>query len=164
MKPELHRPLAAAGLPRAGQEVLVDADAAECCALARRMGLPEVRSLSCRFRLTPLPAGAVLAEAVLGAEVVQTCVVSLEDFAAAVSERFVVCFVPAGAESSQLDPDAVDEIPYEDGVLDLGEATAEQLALALDPYPRAPGVVFSERSESDNANPFTGLGALRQRR
>ena len=47
--------------------------------------------------------------------------------------------VPAGQESDDADPEAPDEIGYADGMLDLGEAAAEQLALALDPYPRSAG-------------------------
>ena len=44
---------------------------------------------------------------------VQTCVVSLEEFEAAIAEDFAVHFVPEGEESDDLDPEAEeDEIPY----------------------------------------------------
>jgi hypothetical protein len=52
--------------------------------------------------------------------------------------------------------------------LDLGEALAEQLALALDPYPRAPGASLAaaedEEDESPARGPFAGLAPLRKRR
>lgn len=160
MRPELHRPVVAGDIPPAGQEVLVVASAAECAALAARMRLPEVRSLRCRFRLSrPERAGSVEADGWLEAQVVQTCVVTLEDFVALVTEDFAVRFVPAGTEAEEVDPEAVDEIGYSGGVLDLGEAAAEQLALALDPYPRAPGAMLGQEPEHDNTSdrPFAAL-------
>ena len=163
--PELHRPLAADAVAAGGQEYVVEASDAECAALAARMGLPAVRALRCRFWLQPGLAGAVLAEGWLDAEVVQTCVVSLEDFPGAVAEHFSVRFVPAGTENDDIDPETIDEIPYSGGVLDLGEAAAEQLALALDPYPRAPGAVLEEPGEAEDAPalPFARLSELRRR-
>ncbi len=92
-----------------------------------------------RFRLRPAGAGRIEASGRLRARVVQTSVVSLEPFAAEIAEDFACAFVPAGTETDEIDPETEDELPYEGGVLDLGEAAAEQLALALDPYPRAPG-------------------------
>ena len=67
-------------------------------------------------------------------------------------------------ESDDADPEALDEIPYADGMLDLGEAAAEQLALALDPYPRAPGAALPEIADEAEAHrPFAALASLRRR-
>ena len=63
---------------------------------------------------------------------VQTCVITLEEFEAEVEERFILRFVPAGSESDDPDPETEDEVGYANGVIDLGDAAAEQLALALD--------------------------------
>jgi hypothetical protein len=93
---------------------------------------------------------------------VQNCVVSLEDFSAAVDERFTVRCVPDGEESHDPDPEAPDEITYVNGVLDLGEAAAEQLALALDPYPRAPGAELPEIEADPEAHDFDVLAALKR--
>jgi hypothetical protein len=56
-----------------------------------------------------------------------------------------------------------DEIPSENGVVDLGEAVAEQLALALDPYPRAPGAAMPEETDDAAAerHPMAALAKLR---
>ena len=165
MTPELHRPLAAGAVPAGGQDYEVVATAAECAALAARMQLPALQALHCRFRLQPGLAGAVLAEGWLDARVVQTCVVTLEDFPATVAEHFSVRFVPAGTETDDLDPEAIDELPYSGGVLDLGEAAAEQLALALEPYPRAPDAPAAELGDPADApaSPFAELEKLRRR-
>lgn len=165
MTPELHRPLAADTVPLAGRDVVVDATPEECAALALRLRIPAVLSLRCRFALAPSLAGAVAATGRLEAEVVQTCAVTADDFTSGIGEDFAVLFVPVGAESEDVDPEAVDEIPFADGVLDLGEAAAEQLALALDPYPRAPGAELPAVAEPDgaDAHPFAALSQLRTR-
>jgi hypothetical protein len=108
------------------------------------MRLPELPALACSFVLRPVAAGVVAADGLLRARVVQTCVLSLDPFESAIEERFALRFVPEGSESPTIDPDAIDEIPYRGTMIDLGEAAAEQLALALDPYPRAPGTVLPE--------------------
>jgi hypothetical protein len=143
VKPELARPLAVAdipagGWPAGGRSVHVEASEEERAALARRLRIPGIEALACDFTLRRAPRGAIEAAGRLAARVVQTCVVTAEDFSAEMEEEFSVRFVPAGGGAVDFDPEAPDEIPYEDGTLDLGEATAEQLALALDPWPRRP--------------------------
>src|SRR5262245_56817910 len=138
MIPELHRPIAVDRIGAAGLDVSVEATPAECAALADRMKVPEVTALTFQFRLEWESADGLVAQGRLIAHVVQTCVVSLEDFACVIEDRFAVRFVEAGQETDDNDPAALDEIAFVIGVVDLGEAAAEQLALALDPYPRAP--------------------------
>ncbi len=144
------------------EEVVVEADAAERAALARRYAIPAVERLLCRFRLRRAAPGIIDADGELEARVVQTSVVTLEDVAQDVVEAFQVRFVPAGQESDDDDPDSPDEIPYEGTVLDLGEAAAEQLALALDPYPREPGAAVPEGEEGTAQTPFATLARLRK--
>ncbi len=141
MTPELSRKLAVARIG-AGTEVIVEATESERAALARRMGLPAVLSLTCRFALHPGARGEAVAAGHLDALVVLSCVVSTEDFEAVVAEDFTVRFVPEVTETEDLDPEEADEIPYEGTHIDLGEAAAEQLALALPPFPRKPGAAL----------------------
>jgi uncharacterized metal-binding protein YceD (DUF177 family) len=162
MDPELHRPVTVARIGPAGLEMTVKATEAECTALAHRMKLPAVLSLLCEFRLERDSTGSLFADGHLLARVVQVCVVSLDEFANTIEDRFVVRCVEQGHESDETDPEAVDEIVYTDGILDLGEAAAEQLALALDPYPRAPGVEMPEVSDEPAAHPFAALTGLRR--
>ncbi|OJY76926.1 MAG: hypothetical protein BGP12_05655 [Rhodospirillales bacterium 70-18] len=168
--PELHRPLAVERIGGAGRDQLVQADAAECAALARRMGIPAVLGLSCRFHLTLEPRGVVLAEGELDARLVRVCVVSLEEFEAVVAERFRVRFVPEADVAEQedeeddavLDPESDDEIPYRGGTIDLGEAAAEQLALVLDPYPRRPDATLPDAATEAAESPFAALARLKR--
>jgi uncharacterized metal-binding protein YceD (DUF177 family) len=164
--PELHRPFAVDRLGVGGEQ-LVEASAAECAALAVRLRIPAVLALSCRFRLAAAPGGVVLAEGAMAARLVRDCVVSLEPFETEVAEEFRLRFVPESSfrepdEAALLDPDADDEIPYQEAVIDLGEAAAEQLALALDPYPRRPGASLPEDAAEAPASPFAALARLRR--
>lgn len=160
--PEFSRPLAVDRVPLGGVTVTVKAAAAERAALAVRLAVPAIESLVCVFQLRPGPGGAVDATGLLTALVTQVCIVSLDEFATDVTEHFTLRFVPAGYESDDIDPDSVDEIPVAAGLLDLGEAAAEQIALALDPYPRKPGAELDAGSEDLSANPFATLARLRK--
>jgi hypothetical protein len=158
--PEFHRPVPAERVGEAGFEQRVEADAAERVALAQRLGVPALLALSCRFRLTRAPggvAGVIVAEGRLEARLTRVCVVSLEEFETAMAENFRVRFTPAGQESDAIDLDADDEIPYGGGGLDLGEAAAQQLALALDPYPRRPEADVSAPERQTSDSPFAML-------
>jgi uncharacterized metal-binding protein YceD (DUF177 family) len=162
MNPELHRPVRLARIGPDGLDLTVEATPAECLALAERMGIPEVLVLRCGFRLRRDTEDAVVAHGRLTAQVVQTCIISAEDFTADVDESFRVRFVQAGAETDDSDPESDDEIPYAGDALDLGEAAAEQLGLALDPYPRLPDAVLPEIEEADTSHPFAALTPLRK--
>jgi uncharacterized metal-binding protein YceD (DUF177 family) len=155
-RPELHRPIRVSRIGQDGMAVVVEATEAERAALAARMGIPAILSLRTSFALAREGADIVVATGRLEAAVVQNCVVSLEDFDHALAEDFVVQFVPEGTESDDPDPDSVDDIPYAGDTIDLGEAAAEQLALALDPYPRRPGAELP--AAAADADPR--LGAL----
>jgi uncharacterized metal-binding protein YceD (DUF177 family) len=158
MTTELSRPIALSKIRTKGLTVVVQATPEECAAVAVRMELPAIQSLECRFELSREGDGvSVLAEGHLIAEVTQTCVTSAEDFAARVEEAFTIRFVPAGMEREDPDPDLPDEIPYETDSIDLGEATAEQLGLALDPWPRIEGATVPMIDDEEDGSPFAML-------
>jgi uncharacterized metal-binding protein YceD (DUF177 family) len=160
MTPEFHRPLSLERIGPQGLDLAVEATPAECAALADRMKLPAVLAVSCAFHLIRERRDVVLARGALRAKVTQTCVVSLDDFDAPVEEVFQVRFVPVGEETDNIDPESDDEIPFEGNLIDLGEAVAEQLGLALDPYPRMPGVEMPAVEDEPEQHPFAALRRL----
>jgi len=167
--PEFHRPLLLDHIPPHGYEITVKANPEECVALRARLLIPGVKSLSCRFHLHKLPRGAVAVEGELRARIVQTCVVSLDDFTADIKETFSLRFVPAGTETDETDPasndpDSLDEIPYDGVYVDLGEAATEQLALSLDPYPRKPDAELPAAATDAEPSPFAVLAALQRKK
>lgn len=163
-QPELSRLLPVRRLGSGDSEFLVEADTAECAAIARRLHIPAVHSLACRFSLHR-DGSRVAARGVLQAVVVQDCVVSLEAFESELREDFEVVFVPSGSEANPEDDLlGLDEVPYENGIIDLGEATVEQLALGLDPYPRRPDATLpSADPREEPEHPFAALARRRPR-
>ncbi|HVY15628.1 MAG TPA: DUF177 domain-containing protein [Rhodopila sp.] len=162
IQPELHRPLPFDRVGPNGLDIAITATPAECAALAQRMNLPAIKHLTCSFHLTQLGLRRVQARGQLKAEVTQTCVVTLEDFDATVEETFAIRFVPEDEIKEELDLEDDDEVPFDNGVVDLGEAAAEQLGLALDPYPRMPGAELPALDEEEEDNPFEALNRLRR--
>jgi uncharacterized metal-binding protein YceD (DUF177 family) len=121
------------------RELLLRPDPSFRAALAERLRIQGVSELSCRFVIRREWAGGVLVRGTLDAVVVQDDVATLEPFAAPVHEDFVLRFLPEEKLRDVIDPDdPVDEVGYTGSLIDLEEAMSEQLALALDPYPRHP--------------------------
>ena len=125
----------------------VVATAAERAALAQRFGLIEVGKLEATVRLRRARAGRyVEIEAGLAAAVVQSCVVTLDPVPAAIDDRFTLLLGPIGGAAAPDDADAAGALivdldapePLDGDDVDIGELVAQQLALALDPYPRSP--------------------------
>ena len=110
-------------------------------------------------------------EAGLRAEITQDCVVTLEPVHSVVARtiRRELDYDESGSLESQIsvDPDLeADDVREEitDLRYDLAKPLLEELALAIDPYPRAPGVTFSPPSDQDGPpeSPFAVLKNLKK--
>ena len=78
----------------------------------------------------------------------QSCAVSGDDLPARIDEPVDLRFVPAAAshaEEMELAAEDLDEIEYDDGHFDLGEALAQSLALGIDPYAVGPDAEAARR-------------------
>ena len=125
----------------------IEATEDERKALAARFGLLSLDRLEATLHLRRPGRGRLIR--VTGhfeAEVTQACVVSLEPVRGQVSGEVALVYSlerGSGEDPRQLDVPVEGEDPPEaigpEG-LDLGEAVAQILAVALEPYPRAPGV------------------------
>lgn len=144
------------------------ADHAERAALAVRFGLISVDRLEATFRVKRDAAG-VVARGTVRAAVVQACSVTEEPLPQTVSEdvalRFVTEQEAAAEEEIELDLDALDTMPYDGAAIDLGEAAAETMALALDPFPRGPNAAAALRAagviSEEEAKPAGALAGLK---
>lgn len=171
------RPVRVEALPRDGLAQAIEANPAERAALAALNGLPEIAKLKATFVLRRAERGGVRVSGAVHAEVTQTCVVSLEPFAATLDEPVDVRFAPAaegGAARRRAASAAVETIrvdaedapdPIVDGRIDLGALAAEFLALGLDPYPRKPGAAFTPPVEAARPDsPFEALADAAKKR
>jgi uncharacterized metal-binding protein YceD (DUF177 family) len=149
----------------------IKANADERAALAKRFGWIELDTLTADFVLTER-AGGVDVEGQFRATLSQPCVVTGDPVSADIDQKFKVRFVdPAilasGEEDEvELSENDLDVMETDDGAIDLGEAVAQTLALAVDPFPRSKAAsarlkeagVVAEGEE--HTGPFAGLKGL----
>lgn len=167
--------------PQGGVAIELEAQAAEREALARRFAVLEVSRLGGRGRLERSDDGREIRFfGRIEAEVVQTCVLSLEPVRTSIEEPIERRYwigpgAPPEPDADVVDPDEEDVEPLPGGTIDLGEVLAEELALALEPYPRAAGAAppvseaaagisldGPEREPADN--PFAVLHQIHNKR
>jgi hypothetical protein len=172
-RPAFSRPVDVSGLGTGERIVEIKADADEREALAGRFGLADLACLSASVSISRVRSpGMVCLHARLVADVVQSCVVTLEPVPAHIEDRFELLFAPVEtpAAQSEVVVDVLGEDPPEplvDNIIDAGEIVAEYLALALDSYPRAPDALFEGVTGSEgalDARPQGPFARLRERK
>ena len=133
--------------PLPGDSVTVEASEAECAALAGRFSLPAVHNLRAEVTLE-MDGNSIIVRGNLTASFMQNCAVSGDEFAVSIDEPVLFRFVEAqdtlpDAEGNEeieieLSDEDCDEIEYTGDTFDLGEAIAQSLGLAIDPYAEGP--------------------------
>lgn len=162
MSPEFSHRLPLGQVPAAGRDLRLEAGPAEREALARRFGLLALHVLAADLRLAPDAEGAIQVTGRMTAELEQECGITLVPVRQSVSEPVAWRLLPDGIEPSDGE-DEPDDIESEQGIADLGEALAQQLSLAIDPYPRAPGAELAEGAGDQEAHgPFAALLKLKR--
>ena len=163
--PEFSRPVDRRHLT--AQPVKLAAGEAERKALAERFGLVAIGRLEATVSLEA-EGETVVARGTLSADVVQSCAVTGDDLPVTIEEPVAFRFVPevpVTEEELELAEEDLDEIPYSGASFDLGEAVAQSLALAVDPYATGPDAerVRQEKGLLDEsaAGPFAALAALK---
>jgi uncharacterized metal-binding protein YceD (DUF177 family) len=152
-----------------GKPIAIEAHEAERAALAKRFGLISIARLAAEVTLNP-DGDAVLANGTLKASIVQSCAISGEDLPVEIEEPLALRFVPetdeAKEEEIELTEEELDEIPFTGRSFDLGEAVAQSLALAIDPYATGPQADDIRREgvlgDGNAGGPFAGLAKLKK--
>ena len=174
-QPEFSRPVRIDTLGSRPHVSSIAADAEERAALARRFGLVGIDHLAAEAELTR-SGDTIRAQGTLSARVTQSCVATGVPVPERVEEVFAIEFRPEPAsgepdEEIELSEGELDVVFYAGGAVDLGEAVAEGLSLALDPYPRAreadaalseAGVKSEEQAKAESS-PFAGLAGLKDK-
>ena len=153
--------------PRSGK---LSANEEERQKLAQRFDLPKITSLDATYILH---AGAdrIGFSGRIESDLQQRCSVTGESFQVRLREEFEIAFVPqleieGTDEEIELTEEDCDIIEYDNAQIDLGEAIAQTLYLALPPFPRGPNadVVAREMLKSEEeAGPFGVLAALKNK-
>lgn len=144
-KPEFSRLVDVSRIGRLEHRLAIAANAEERAALARRFGLLDLAELAADLVVRKRGDGVIEATGRWRARLAQPSVVSLEPVWSRHDEAARLYFGAAGGRrgsgrgpAAEADPLADEDWPdaIVDGAIDLGEATVQLLAEALDPYPR----------------------------
>lgn len=150
----------------------------ECAALARRFGLKEIKGLKAKVDVENKGDVIYLVQGRVEADIVQSCVVTLDPVDARIEEDFeVFCAdadaIPVVSNDMEYDVTGDEDLPEPvvAGKINIGEIAAQFLSLAIDPYPHAEGAepeedgtVWREHDENDRPekpNPFAVLKDLK---
>ena len=171
---EFSRPLSLDRISTTQHREEITASDKERAALVERFGLLSLDNLTASFTLKRARKDLVRVKGRISAELAQACVVTLEPVPARIDERFEVDFlegVQPAVTDLELDAEAAEAPePAPDGWIDLGELAAEQLGLAIDPYPRRPDAEVpaewkaeptAEPAAVERPNPFAVLEKLK---
>jgi uncharacterized metal-binding protein YceD (DUF177 family) len=170
MTPEFSRRVSVDLIGAGGHKIGISADERERAALARRFGWTAIASLTANAQLLAR-AGGVDALGTFEAMVERPCVASGEPVQEQVEEAFAIHFVRRGDDLPILDEvelaeNDLDTVEFDSAAVDIGEAVAQSLALAVNPFPRstAAEAMLKEAgvlSEADAmTGPFAGLKTL----
>jgi hypothetical protein len=164
-------PVTLAEIQRGTVRRTLEADAAARGRIARALGLDDLLSLVAEVRASPWLDGAQV-DGRWRARVRQTCGVTLEPFESDLEGEIRVRALPQGSAALggadetggelDLDPEGEDPPDVLDGDrLDLAAYVVEDLSLAIDPFPRKPGVEFEAPEQPGEPSPFAVLAKLK---
>ena len=160
--------IALSAISPAGSEREIASTESERADIVADFGLVELRSFVGRLDLKR-SGDLVTIHGRITAEAVQSCVVSLAPVVQRIDESFIRRLTRgAAAEPSTIEETieiGEDDPPdvFTGDSIDVGLVLLEEFALALDPYPRAPGVEFTvpdEVAADGPASPFAVLKSL----
>ena len=158
----LNRPFDVSRLePNYPKVVRVGAAPGECAAIAERLGILSVGALAAELQILTDGSGDVTVYGTLVGEVEQACVVTLEPVSETVETKVTQRFSRRIGEEEGEEEDPLESIL--DDQIELGEILVQNFALALNPYPRAPGATFEPLGDKEPgaSGPFSALAQLR---
>lgn len=175
MRYELSRPVIIEELPNHGRKINLLPTPEEMADIASRLDLIELSKLDGLITIRPEIGREISAHGEITASFSQACVVTGDPVEQTMTFHLERRYSEDASEfdDNEEDDESIsapmgdDLDPIKDGIVDLGEAAVEELALQIPPYPRAPDAEFNDIVEDlgeDDAkpNPFAKLAALKK--
>jgi uncharacterized metal-binding protein YceD (DUF177 family) len=131
--------------------------------LAQRFDLLALDRLAAEVELRRQDGQVIILDAEFAAEFEQCCAVTLEPVHGAIADRFSLVYGPAENEEPEiaLSEDEPAFEPLTGDALDIGEAVAQELSLALPEFPRHPDATIEDAAEAEPLEePFASLARL----
>jgi uncharacterized metal-binding protein YceD (DUF177 family) len=154
----------------AGKRLDLVASEEERAAVAERLRLASLERLEAHAVLER-DGPQVRARGRVKAALEQNCIATGDPVPEHVDEPFEISFLPAPVEGTpdeeiELGPQDCDVVFYDGQAIDLGEAIADTLALAMQPYPRSPDAEAALKEagvlSQAEAGPFAALAKLKR--
>jgi uncharacterized metal-binding protein YceD (DUF177 family) len=143
----------------------IEASAEEREKLSRRLDLLSLDRLVAEVELRRQSPEVILLEAEFAAEFEQCCAVTLEPVRGAVSDRFSLVYGRAPEEETEIALTAEEPAfePLYGNSIDIGEAVAQELSLALPIFPRDPEAKIDQAAMAEPLQgPFATLARMRR--
>jgi uncharacterized metal-binding protein YceD (DUF177 family) len=143
----------------------IEATAEERERLSQRFDLISLDHVVADVELRRQSPEMILLEAEFAAEFEQCCAVSLEPVRGAVSDRFSLVYGPAPEEEQEiaLTSDEPAFEPLDGNSIDIGDAVAQELSLALPIFPRDPEARIDQAAMAEPLEgPFAMLVRVRK--
>ena len=161
-----------ARLPQKGMPVAIEANERQRAALAKAHGLLSVKNFRADLHVAAWKRHGVSVSGVVTADIVQSCVVTLDPIDDHIEEEVSGLFLPEDSKLGRLGFEGGGEILLDaegpDGpeifsgdTIDVGALSEEFFALAIDPYPRGSGV--SVEAAADDAQTDAVEGQLQRK-
>lgn len=166
-----------ARLPQAGMPVRFEPSDEERAGVAERLGILSIEALVADLTVSRWKRDGIAVEGRITGALEQACVVTLDPVRETVDEPVDLIFVPETSKLARIQPEGDGELhldpegadipeTFRGDTIDLGPFIEELVGLSLDPYPRAPGVEFSELDTDPDpsggkVSPFAALGRLK---
>jgi uncharacterized metal-binding protein YceD (DUF177 family) len=156
-------------VPANGMEFKRIATDEERAAVAKTLDLLACDKLTATYRVRRGAGEGYGVRGKFTADVIQACVVTLAPVYDTITQDFAVEFHPASAlvddatGATDLDTE-IDMEPIDGTTLTIGRVIFEELAAALNPYPRRPGAEYvapSDAAAAAKPNPFAVLEKLK---
>ncbi|MFC0246468.1 YceD family protein [Falsochrobactrum ovis] len=150
-KPALTYPVPVLNLPQKGLTIKIGTTESERGALAAQHGLEAVIAFDADMLLTRWKKNGVRVRGQIEAQIVQLCVVTLEPITNNIREEIDTTLVPENSRLARMQLDEMGELvldaegadipeTFSGDKIDLGALVTEFFELAIDPYPRKPGI------------------------
>lgn len=177
----ISHPINVTKLPSKGMNLEIKPDVDQRAALARFNDVVSIEDLASVLTITRWQRDGLRVKGDIQASLTQACTVTLEPVSQYLETDIDAVFIPEGSKLHKtlekgeaheilVDPEG-DDAPetFEHPWLDVGDVVQEFFALAIDPWPRAPGAddledlgASDEQTEpAEKPNPFASLAQLK---
>lgn len=164
-KPEFSRLVPIARLGSEPFRVTIEATPEERLRLAQRFDLLSLDRLAAAAVVQRVDGESIRLDAALEAQFEQSCVVTLDPVPGRVAETFSMMYGRSAGEEAEIDINVEEPVfePLSGDAIDIGEAVAQELSLALPEFPRSPDAELDPVDAcATEENPFAVLERLRR--